>query len=83
MEINTTNRNRLKPIYGARLIYLDKYNDQTKQFIRTNKAFHGTNEPENIGKPTSMGCVYHYDHDIIDIYSFIPENTLVISVKNI
>ena len=73
----------LKPIYGARLIYLDKYNDQTKQFIRTNKAFHGTNEPENIGKPTSMGCVYHYDHDIIDIYSFIPENTLVISVKNI
>ena len=73
----------LKPIYGARLIYLDKYNYKTKTFIRTNKAFHGTNEPENIGNPTSMGCVYHYDHDIIYLYSFIPENTLVISVKNI
>ena len=73
----------LKPIYGARLIYLEKYNQRTKQFVKTNKAFHGTNEPFNIGKPTSMGCVYHYDEDIIYLYSFIPEHSLVVSVKNI
>ena len=73
----------LQPIYGARLIYLEKYNGKKKRFIKTNKAFHGTNEPYNIGKPTSMGCVYHYDEDIIDLYAYIPEHSLVISVKNI
>ena len=41
-----------------------------KQFRQTNKAFHGTNEPYNIGKPTSIGCVYHYDKDIIDLYTY-------------
>ena len=49
----------------------------------TTKAFHGTNEPFNIGKPTSMGCVYHYDEDIIDLYAFIPKNTLVITIKKV
>ena len=73
----------LAPIYGARLIYLEKYNKKKSLFAKTNKAFHGTNEPFNIGKPTSMGCVYHFDNDIIDLYSFIPKNTLVISVNNI
>ena len=73
----------LKPIYGARLIYLEQYNQKTARFVKTNKAFHGTNEPENIGKPTSMGCVYHYDEDIIYLYSFIPKHSLVVSVKTI
>ena len=73
----------LAPIYGVRLIYLDKYNVNKKKFYRTNKAFHGTNEPQNIGKPTSMGCVYHFDEDILDIYSFIPKHTLVITVKEV
>ncbi|MGC6366443.1 MAG: L,D-transpeptidase [Candidatus Marinamargulisbacteria bacterium] len=71
----------LKPIYGARLIYLEKYRPDRKIFVKTNKAFHGTNEPHNIGKPTSMGCVYHFDNDIIDIYSFIPDHSLVVTVK--
>ena len=73
----------LAPIYGARLIYLEKYNPRTNQFFKTNKAFHGTNEPYNIGKPTSMGCVYHYDEDIIDLYNFIPTKTLVITIKKV
>jgi len=73
----------LAPIYGARLIYLDQYHPDRQAFVKTNKAFHGTNEPFNIGQPTSMGCVYHYDEDIIDLYAFIPDHTLVISVKNI
>ena len=72
----------LSAIYGARLIYLEKYSTTKKTFRQTVKAFHGTNEPHNIGKPTSMGCVYHYDDDIIALYEFIPKHTLVISVKN-
>ena len=73
----------LAAIYGARLIYLEKYNFNTKKFVKSNKAFHGTNEPYNIGKPTSMGCVYHFDEDIIDLYTFIPKNTLVITIKKV
>ena len=73
----------LAPLYGPRLIYLEKYQPDNQMFVKTNRAFHGTNEPNNIGRPTSMGCVYHYNHDIIDIYSFIPDQTLVVSVKHI
>ena len=73
----------LKPIYGARLIYMEKYRKDKKAFVKTNKAFHGTNEPFNIGKPTSMGCVYHYDKDIIDLYSFIPNHSLIVTVNQI
>lgn len=73
----------LAPIYGARLIYLEKYQPDLQAFVKTNKAFHGTNEPFNIGQPTSMGCVYHYDEDIIDLYTFIPNHSLVVSIKKI
>ena len=73
----------LAPIYGARLIYLEKYRPDLQKFVKTNKALHGTNEPFNIGQPTSMGCVYHYDEDIIDLYTFIPNHSLVVSVKKI
>jgi lipoprotein-anchoring transpeptidase ErfK/SrfK len=72
----------LAPIYGARLIYLEKYHSQKKQFFKTNKAFHGTNEPHLIGQPTSMGCVYHFDDDIVGIYSHIPDHSLVITVQS-
>ena len=36
--------------------FFQKYNIKKQTFVKTNKAFHGTKEPENIGKPTSMGC---------------------------
>ena len=35
-------------IYGPRLISLEKFNENNMSFIKTNRAFHGTNEPENI-----------------------------------
>ena len=82
-RLSTRIESGLAPIYGARLIYLEKYRPKKSLFVKTNKAFHGTNEPFNIGKPTSMGCVYHYDEDIIDLYSFIPDHSLVVSVRNI
>ena len=79
-EIKRRFENRAE-IYGPRLISLEKFNDTKNNFIKTNRAFHGTNEPQNIGKPTSMGCVYHYNSDIKFLYSFIPKNTLVISTN--
>ena len=79
-EINNVFKERAA-IYGPRLISLEKYSEKKQAFVKTNRAFHGTNEPENIGSPTSMGCVYHYNEDIIYLYDFIPENTLVISTN--
>jgi len=71
----------LQSIYGPRLIYLDQYNPIKHKFIHTAKAFHGTNEPNNLGKATSMGCVYHHNDVIIPLYDMLPDKTLVITVK--
>lgn len=71
----------LEPLYGPRLIYLQYYNPYKKKFVDTRKAFHGTDEPQNLGKPTSMGCVYHHNDDIIKLYDMLPDKTLVITVQ--
>jgi hypothetical protein len=66
------------PLYGARLIFLEYYDELNKKFVRTERAFHGTSEEHNIGHPTSMGCVYHRNRDIVEIYDLIPDNVLVV-----
>ena len=71
----------LIPLYGPRLIYLEYYNRVKKEFVKTRKAFHGTDEPLNIGKATSMGCVYHHNDVILKLYDMLPDHTLVITVK--
>jgi hypothetical protein len=69
-------------LFGSRLIYLEYYDSVEKKFIPTTRAFHGTSEERNIGNPTSMGCVYHRNHDIIEIYTAIPDNVLVIVTES-
>ncbi|MFC1771142.1 L,D-transpeptidase [Candidatus Margulisiibacteriota bacterium] len=71
----------LIPLYGPRLIYLEKYLPGSQSFIKTKKAFHGTKEPFNLGNPTSMGCVYHHNDVIKKLYNILPGNTLVITKK--
>jgi hypothetical protein len=73
-------KDNLPELYGPRLIYLEAYNPLRKNFVKTVKAFHGTNEPQNLGKPTSMGCVYHSNRDIIELYDLVPDKTLVLTV---
>lgn len=49
---------------GARGIYLhDEHGKDTEYRI------HGTNEPEMIGQPVSLGCIRMYNIDAIDLYS--------------
>ncbi len=69
----------LGEIYGPRLMYLEIWRGSF--FEKTLKALHGTNEPENLGQATSMGCVYHSNEDIIELFDLIPEGTLVITVE--
>ena len=70
----------LDAIYGAKLIFMEKYLPKSKTFVQTRKAFHGTNEPEIIGSPQSMGCVYHYDSDIIKLYDILPHHSLIVTI---
>lgn len=72
----------LVPLYGPRLIKLELYLPAENFFTETLKAFHGTDEPEILGQPLSLGCVYHHNQDIIELYDLLPDNTLVIVTKN-
>ena len=47
--------------------------DSYKRFI----YIHGTPEEGLIGRPASHGCVRMYNNDVIDLYSKLPEGTLV------
>ncbi|MBU1110697.1 CapA family protein [Patescibacteria group bacterium] len=64
-------------IYGPRLLFLEVWDKN--QFIETTRAFHGTNEPEKIGTNFGLGCVYHYNEDILEIYDLLPPETLVVT----
>ncbi len=39
---------------------------------------HGTNEEGRIGQPVSHGCIRMRNHDVIDLYDRVDENSLVI-----
>lgn len=78
-QIGTKYPYSLGEIYGPRLMYIEWWNGET--FVHTNQALHGTNEPENLGQATSMGCVYHSNEDITELYDLIPEGTIVITVE--
>lgn len=49
---------------GARGIYL--YDERGRD---TEYRIHGTNEPEMIGQPVSLGCIRMHNIDAIDLYS--------------
>lgn len=69
----------LGEIYGPKLMYLEWWNGES--FEETLRALHGTNEPENLGSPTSMGCIYHDNNDILELYELTPEGTIVMTVE--
>ncbi|MBU1868050.1 CapA family protein [Patescibacteria group bacterium] len=67
-------------IYGPRLMFLEVW-DSTS-FKKTTRAFHGTNEPEKIGTNFGLGCVYHNNNDILELYDLLPRDSLVITTNN-
>lgn len=60
---------------GARALYL--YREGHDTFFR----FHGTNEPQTIGRAVSSGCLRLFNQDIIDLYDRIPIGTHVMVVQ--
>jgi lipoprotein-anchoring transpeptidase ErfK/SrfK len=78
-KVRSKTKSNLNDIYGPRLMDLDYWDES--DFKKTNIALHGTIEPENLGQATSMGCIYHSNSDIIELYDLISVGTLVISVE--
>ena len=58
---------------GARGIYL--YDEKGKD---TEYRIHGTNEPEMIGQPVSLGCIRMHNIDAIDLYNRVKVGAKVV-----
>ncbi len=67
------------PLYGSRMMMLDRY--VSGVWIETNVALHGTNEPDRIGTPFSLGCVYHNNADIIALFDILEIGTYVVAIE--
>lgn len=59
---------------GARALYIFQGNKDTLYRL------HGTAEIESIGKAVSSGCVRLVNHDIIDLYNRVPNNSPILVV---
>ncbi|KWT66195.1 hypothetical protein APY04_2391 [Hyphomicrobium sulfonivorans] len=57
---------------GARALYLYQNGRDTLYRI------HGGGNPRTLGKATSSGCIRLLDHDVIDLYRRVPQNTKTI-----
>jgi len=47
--------------------------DSFKRYI----YIHGTHEEGLIGQKASHGCIRMFNHDVIELYDLVPEDTLV------
>jgi lipoprotein-anchoring transpeptidase ErfK/SrfK len=78
-KVSEKQSGNLGVIYGPRLMMLDKL--VGVRWIATEVALHGTNTPELLGTPTSLGCVNHDNADIIELYDMLDIGTLVVSIR--
>lgn len=68
----------LNALYGPRMMYLERLIGG--KWTSTDVALHGTNEPDLLGTPTSVGCVNHDNADIIELYDMLEVGALVVSI---
>jgi hypothetical protein len=76
-------RNKLSgefaPLYGPRIMMLDKRVGET--WMTTQVALHGTNQPDMLGVPSSLGCIYHKNVDIIELFEILEVGDYVVAVE--
>ena len=66
-------------LYGPRLMMMDRYVDGA--WTKTNVALHGTNEPQKLGTPYTLGCVCHDNTDIIALYDLLDIGMFVVAIE--
>ena len=66
--------------YGPRILPLYRWDGD--KFVRVNAyALHGTNDEPTIGQFVSHGCIRHYNDTIKHFYDFLPEGTIVWTIR--
>lgn len=69
----------LTPLYGPCLLGLDVYRNGT--WNATLRALHGTDTPEILGTPKSLGCIYFHNDDILEVCDLFSIGDFVINIE--
>lgn len=69
----------LASIYGARLMMLEKRVNGV--WYRTKLALHGTDQEHLIGTPFTLGCIYHKNVDIIELFGMLEVGDYVVTIE--
>lgn len=69
----------LDPLYGPRIMMLDKR--VGGNWVVTQVGLHGTNQPELLGSPESLGCIYHENADIIELFEILEVGDYVVAIE--
>ena len=49
--------------------------------IKTSYGFHGTTDPESVGRPSSDGCVRLLDADVELLFEILPEGATILVLR--
>lgn len=66
----------------SRILWLDGLEEANKNSKIRYIYIHGTHEEGLLGAPASHGCVRMKNSDIIELFDYLPENTLVIILND-
>lgn len=61
----------------SRVIWLDGKENHNNNSRDRRIYIHGTNHEENIGTPSSHGCIRMYNKDVIELFDLVDNKTLV------
>jgi hypothetical protein len=67
------------PTYGSRIMMMNKR--VGNGWMLTQVALHGNRQENTIGIPVSLGCVYHKDADIIELYEMLEVGDYVVAIE--
>lgn len=62
----------------SRILWLDGLEEANKNSKNRYIYIHGTHEEGLLGAPASHGCIRMKNSDIIELFDYLPENTLVV-----
>lgn len=67
-----------KDLILTRILRLDGLDPENANSLDRYIYLHGTNQEELIGTPSSHGCIRLKNHDMLELFNLVPENTEVV-----
>ena len=65
-------------VLGTRWMRLTKISDGSNEGY----GIHGTSEPESIGTASSLGCIRMKNEDVEELFNFIPDNKIKVTIED-